>query len=68
MARGKKRGPATLRKARKKATRGRTQRSRCRGKSEGACKKLKSCKYASGSKRSFCRKASKSRAKRVSVP
>ena len=65
MARGKKRGPATLRKARKVATRKRTQRSRCRGKSQSTCNKLKSCKYASGRNRSFCRKASKSRAKRV---
>ena len=63
--RGKTRGSATLRKARKVATRKRTQRSKCRGKTQTACNKLKSCKYASGSKRSFCRKASKSKAKRV---
>ena len=46
---------ASLRRRRKSYRRG-VKSSQCRGKGPAVCRSNKSCKYASGRKRSFCRK------------
>ena len=54
--------------SRKKLYRARIKKSLCKGKQGKKCTKVKGCKIAKGSKRSFCRKKkNKSTRKRLSA-
>ena len=50
------RSKSSAAKTRKQIYRQRVKASRCRGRRGRVCNKTEGCKYASGTKRSFCRK------------
>ena len=52
------------RRRRAASYRRRRRASPCRGKGPAVCRASRSCKYASGSKRSFCRRKSNTRRRR----
>ena len=54
-------------KSRRRAYRRRVKRSKCRKKGPAACRGTKGCKYASGKKRRFCRKAKSRKLSRNSM-
>ena len=56
----------TLRSSARKSYATRRRSSKCRGKRGRTCNKTVGCKYASGKKRSFCRKLKSTRRRRAS--